>query len=551
MSLQEKHDTCDDRIRTIENVLSLMTPFPSAADVLSASGSLTDLAVTWTGGHLSRPTGSPEQVDTSADELDDIADELDVAATELETRAVEVETAMDADAGRASAVRIRAFIGLAGLEAGGLRIMSAGLRDYADALESAQTSLSGASSDAWDARSRAFSFVPPPSYDADWTDAECATAMTKIRSIYRSAKTALTSGRSALAALIEAERQLGYVLGDAQGYARLSSLPASSSTTAIDAVLALADGVGDPDRAVVSADEWAAYVAARDDLTDAERTELDAALADARSPEERQIIISALATGAGLAMTLLLANRLKTLTQSQVRAVAGLGLQDVTAGDAANGALLSTAGGTPLIQQTNTTCGSTSLLMLAAQRDPFLALLLSQGEFIGDYIPEYVSDVPMVDRLPDADLTTAERLEYLQTQIRIQTNKFTFWPGSAVGSAPWGYGDEVSRILGGTDVDMEYSLVGTHGDPQDLVDRAIAAVDGGTPVPFLVGPEGTDVPRHYVLLVGHENGQLQFYEPGSGEVRTVSVADAVAGDEDWVGAFGGWTSIYGAAVPAG
>jgi hypothetical protein len=58
------------------------------------------------------------------------------------------------------------------------------------------------------------------------------------------------------------------------------------------------------------------------------------------------------------------------------------------------------------------------------------------------------------------------------------------------------------------------------------------------------------VPRHYVLLVGHANGELQFYEPGSGEVRSVGVEDAVAGHGP-IGAYGGWDAIYGAAVPEG
>jgi hypothetical protein len=548
MSLQEQHDTCDERVRAIDGVLAMAPIFANPALLIGEVETLRAHATTWTGTLLSRPDGSPDAVETSADALDDIATELDATAAEMQSRAVEVEAAMDAATGRAEAMRIRAFIGLADLEARGLRILTAGLRSYAAELDSAQSAIDRASSDAWSARGRAISFEGPSSADADWTDEECAAALRRIAAIYRSARTSLVSGRSALAGLIEAERQLGYVLGDAQGYARLSALPASTSTTALDAVLALADGVGDPDRAIISADEWAAYAAARDDLSAEERTRLDDALADARSPEERQVIISALASGAGLALTLALATTLKGMTQTQVREVAGIGLQDVTAADAARGAQLR-AGGIDVIQQTGTTCGSASLLMLAAQRDPFLALLLAQGVFVDGHVPAYVADIPLIDRIPDAGLTTAERLEYLQTQIRIQTNKFTFWPGSALGSAPWGYGDEVSRILD-DDVDMPFSLTGGYGDARTLVDDAIAAVDSGTPVPFLVGPDGVNVPRHYVLLVGHENGDLQFYEPGSGEVRSVPIADAVNGDGEWVGAFGGWTTIYGAAVPA-
>lgn len=56
------------------------------------------------------------------------------------------------------------------------------------------------------------------------------------------------------------------------------------------------------------------------------------------------------------------------------------------------------------------------------------------------------------------------------------------------------------------------------------------------------------MPRHYVLLVGQEGDQLQFYEPSSGEIRSVSVEEALSGDTSQP-AFGGWSSIYGAYTP--
>lgn len=550
MTLQQQHDTCDERIRTIDDMRWLLPTSPRAADVLSASGSLSDLASTWTGSHIARPSGSPDAVEQSAERLESLRDDLDAVALELETRATEVEAAMDADAGRASAVRLRAMGDLATLEASGLRVLAAGVRDYAESLADARDDVGRAAGDVWAARHAASSVDVPESYDADWTDAECQAGIAAIDGVYADAAEALGSVRDALANQIEAEALLGYAVSDANGYARLAALPTSPSTTSLDAVLALVDGIGDPDRAVVSDAEWAAYVAARDELSDAERARLDAALEDAGSATARQIIVSALATDAGLDATLALADRLETMTDSEVAAVAGIGLPDAGGGVAGDGVDVLLPDGTRVAQQTDTTCGSASLLMLAAQRDPFLALLLSQGEVIGDHIPAYLEGIPLIDAIADADLTSEERLEYLETQVRIQTNQFTFWPGSAVGSAPWGYGDEVADVLG-TEVDFDYSVLGPHGDAQALVDGAIAAVDDGTPVPFLVGPEGTDVPRHYVLLVGHSAGELQFYEPGSGQLHTIAIDDAVAGDGGWTAAFGGWSSIYGAAIPTG
>ncbi|MCA5891760.1 hypothetical protein LEP48_14735 [Isoptericola sp. NEAU-Y5] len=486
--------TDDDAVRRAGQVrhTSFAAPTPSGVGVRTQGAQAA--ARRWGGDVLTAPEGAPDDVRAGAGEYETTADLLDERADTLTATAHEVTDA-DAEAGTAAAQGALALADLARLEAGGCRIIAAGLRAYATALDGAQKDH------------------------------------------------AATSGAAA-----GAEDALRLALGDAAGHARLAGFAPTGTVTALDAAAALAAGVGDPDKAVVSAAEWAAYLAVRDDLSDAELARFDAVLADARTPEERQAVIAALATGAGLPLALALARRLRQMTPAEVRAVASLGLADVGAG--VSGVALGTPDGTDLIQFTGTTCGSASLLLLAAQRDPYLALFLATGETVDGHVPDYLADIPRIDRLAGAGLTTGERLRHVQEQVRVQTNRFTFWPGRWLGSAPWGYGDEVSRILGGQDVDMSYSLLRPKGGARDLVARAVASVDAGTPVPFLVGPSGTDVPRHYVLLVGHSDGELQFYEPGSGEVRSVSVQDAVAGTGP-VGAFGNWHAIYGAAVPEG
>ncbi|WP_022888996.1 hypothetical protein [Agromyces italicus] len=530
-----------------ENASDWLPTHPTEAGVRSAATSLQTMAGMWTGEHLQRPGGSPSSVQQSADAYERIAAALDARARSLDARATEVEQALDADAGRAAAEQVRAFRDLVVLEQRGAAFIAAALDDYASALDDGQGRFDRRSAEVRSARDDAFAVDAPVDFAAEWSDAECRAAISAIRDVYVDAQSALAGSGSALEAVVEAEQRLGYAFSDAAGYARMTGLPATSSTSLVDAALALARGVGDPDRAVLSDAEWAAYVAERDRLSPADRRRLDDALDGSKSPEERQIIMSALASGAGLALTLALARRLRTMSPQQVKAIAGLGMTDVSAADARDWTELTMPDGTVITQKTDTTCGSSSLLMLAAQRDPFLALFLAEGALVDGHIPEYLSDVTLIDRMPEAGLTTTERLKYLQEEIRRQTNQFSFWPGSVVGSAPWGYGDEVARITG-DDVDMSYSMLGPNGDAQDLVDRAISAVDSGTPVPFLVGDD-SGVPRHYVLLVGHEGDELQFYEPWNGEVRSVAIDDAVDGDES-LGAFGGWSSIYGAAVPA-
>jgi hypothetical protein len=544
MSLQDGIDRCEEILRWAQQARHGSFAAPTTGGVIVRLQDMQALAHGWGGAAVVAPDGSPADVRRSAATYGVTADGLRSAATRLREEAAAVEDVLEGDAAQAAVVAVAAFADLAELEATGADVVGDALASYASALAAAQAAHATSAGALDDARSAVLGLDVP-----DWSDdlepGECRALIARADGLLDEAIGAATGCRDALRDALDAETTLRFALGDAAGHARLAGFTPSTATTTVDAVLALAAGVDDPDQAVVSADEWAAYLAARQELSAADRDRLDAALADARSPEERQMVISAVATGAGLALTLALARRLSEMSSDDVRRIGTMG---ILSQDRDFESRVRTIDGSVVKQRTGTTCGSASLLMLAAQRDPFLALFLARGELVDGHVPEYVSDVPLVHLMPDAGLTSAQRLEYLQTQIRIQTNRFTFWPGSVVGSSPWGYGDEVSRVVG-ADVAMEYSLLGPHDDPADLVDRAVAAVDAGTPVPFLVGPAGTDVPRHYVLLVGHADGVLEFYEPGVGAIHTLALDDARAGGADGARAFGGWDAIYGAAVP--
>ncbi len=547
MSLQDRADACDEIVRWIAATRFTSVGWPTARSVATRTQDVRAAATRWTGQVLAAPAGRPDDVRASAGAYTTAAARLDADARALEGAAGDLDAAFDAAVGVAGVQALHAVVDLSRLEARGCRVLATALRGYATALEGAQESHASAAAVLTDAHGDAVGREAPSPWD-DLDPDECRTLLGILDDILERASTAARQCGDAFRAAIEAEHTLRLALADAAGYARLAGFVPSGGVSALDAAMTLAAGVDDPDKAVVSPAEWEAYLAARDGLTDQERARFDATLADARTPQERQAIVSALAMGVGLPLVLALARRLRDLTPQEVQAVASLGLHDV--GSAASGAGLTAPDGTRLVQMTGTTCGSSSLLMLAAQRDPYLALFLATGELVDGHVPGYLEDVPMIDLVPGAGLTTTERITYVQEQVRIQTNKFTLWPGTWLGSAPWGYGDEVSRILGGQSVDMSYRLTGPAQDAGRLVEQAVAAVDAGTPVPFLVGPQGTNVPRHYVLLVGHTGSELQFYEPGSGEVRSVSIDDAVAGDGP-VGAFGNWDAIYGAAIPQG
>lgn len=62
---------------------------------------------------------------------------------------------------------------------------------------------------------------------------------------------------------------------------------------------------------------------------------------------------------------------------------------------------------------------------------------------------------------------------------------------------------------------------GLLGRRDDLADVA-AALRGEYPVPMLIG---NVIPRHWVLLVSLTDGVFKCYEPSSGQVRSVKVAE--------------------------
>lgn len=271
-----------------------------------------------------------------------------------------------------------------------------------------------------------------------------------------------------------------------------------------------------------------------------------------------------------------LAARLSGLPARELRRVLGLGLPAVARGVGA--AALRLPDGALVSQKTGTTCGAAVLLLLAAQREPELAWFLSTGERIDGRAPGFLAGARIGrrgaglsagtragqrERVADdgagagaaasASAATDRRLAAVQVAVRRRTNRWTFWPGALFGSAPWGYAREVRRVTG-RPVEAVYSVWGPLGaDRLDVVDRAVAAVDRGAQVPFLVGPSARQarlrLPRHYVLLVARDEDTLRFYEPSSGEVRRVPPAAVRSGDVGGNTVFGGWSAVYGAFVP--
>jgi hypothetical protein len=148
----------------------------------------------------------------------------------------------------------------------------------------------------------------------------------------------------------------------------------------------------------------------------------------------------------------------------------------------------------------DTTCGSTVILMARAMNDPIYALTLTtdhHGNRLGG----------------DA---FHERIKAEERRIHDSTNRV--WP-QRLGTTPWGLTGELNSY--GTQYHwraVDDTIAGSVGT---ALEAAVGAVDAGHTVPVLIGD---GYPKHYVLLIGHEGGELVFYNP-SGEVARVSEAD--------------------------
>jgi len=126
---------------------------------------------------------------------------------------------------------------------------------------------------------------------------------------------------------------------------------------------------------------------------------------------------------------------------------------------------------------------------------------------------------------PTDDSVVVDRLRREEQRIHDSTN--WLWP-EALGTTPWGVSHELDQHAKEMGTDYDWHLV-DDTDPRSVdpaMRSAVTAADQGHPVPVLIGD---GVPRHYVLLVGHDGDNLVFYDPGDGGVKHIPAADFLDG----------------------
>ena len=184
-------------------------------------------------------------------------------------------------------------------------------------------------------------------------------------------------------------------------------------------------------------------------------------------------------------------------------------------------------GQTAAKQVNQTTCGAAVIAMELMMTDPFVALWVTTGRLLADYLP---AEVATIDDLGRGLRSTASRWQGLQRAIHEASNRRALaglpWP-RAFGTPPWRV-DNVTRVAG---LRFATALLddSSVGDVSAMVAHASAALRESIPVPMYTGGDsrmglGAIVPRHVVLLTSVVDHVFMVYEPSSGELRELPAA---------------------------
>jgi hypothetical protein len=115
-------------------------------------------------------------------------------------------------------------------------------------------------------------------------------------------------------------------------------------------------------------------------------------------------------------------------------------------------------------------------------------------------------------------LEQAGWFEAEQATLHRQLN--AVWP-RALGTTPFGMVDALNTYSAERGVRYHWRFA--HSAELDEIRTAVIL---GWPVPMLLGKV---IPRHWVLLVGFEQGRFRIYDPGVGDVLKVSSAELRGG----------------------
>ncbi len=477
-------------LRTITNPVAMLQ---AIIDALRTLGSI-----------FSHVPGDPDTIDDYAAAFRAMRTAIETADTDLDRVQTGVPSVRQGDAATEALAALRATQSLFEQASPAMRHAADLLGDYADELRRLKTKLRGHRDDlgevireldsVFDVARNIFDTLNPFDHSDSGIDAEIEKAIG-----------AVTGAIQVFEDLAAAEDTLRRGLRDVAGKARAGAVR-SSHVDAFDAVLlanAGIDGSSREENGILSTAQLARAAENMGRLSEADRARMQALLEGAGSEHERAYLMKALAAGRSIddieRFAGLIHGKSDAWLRQQLSLVNPGGTGLVTYGNPP----------VPVNQYNGTTCGSTSIMIARAMNDPLYAMGLTTD--------------PSGNPLDSTDFARRIRDE----EERIHNLTDPSWR-HGIGTMPWGMTDELNRNSEalGSDYDWRFVDDTDAGSVNPALDDAVGAVDAGHPVPVLIGehvPSG--MPRHYVLLVGHEGDQLIFYEPSAGEMVRVSESD--------------------------
>ncbi|RZS30561.1 hypothetical protein EV193_11682 [Herbihabitans rhizosphaerae] len=241
-----------------------------------------------------------------------------------------------------------------------------------------------------------------------------------------------------------------------------------------------------------------------DQLPPGERARFEGLLANAKSPEEKAYLMSALAAGHPIDKVENFGKQINGRSPEWLRDH----LQPIYQRTGPNGKVEPVMYGKQQWSQEGGTCVSMSTLAARAQVDPLYSMYLTTGGNPDD--PNQTSPEAFERRL---------RAE----EQRLHNDPDTDWVGKP---------DQELGPATGVDYERHDLTDSSPDQKRELVDEVTRAVDEGKPVPLQVdGPPDAngDVAYHQMMIIGHQDGMLQIYNPW-GTTSWVSVDDFVNGN---------------------
>jgi hypothetical protein len=334
----------------------------------------------------------------------------------------------------------------------------------------------------------------------------------------------------------EAARRAASQFRDAGGKARVGAMVTGDRFSALDAAV-LADQAFDGtrpipfDSGVLTPAQMQRATQILAGMSPQDYAKVQQLLAAAGSDKERAYILKAVAAGHPVAEIGQFAGQIRGKSDAwldQHLTLAHPGSDKTFTYTDANGQTV------VIDQYDETTCGSTSILAARSLADPIFTLGLTTGGPNGS------------DSAGDFE----RRLSAEEQRVHDESTHHELGPfdyPQAIGTPPWGVADQLNRYSGATGTQYESRFVDNTdpGQVSGALSDVEASVDRGQPVPVLIGDS---IPRHYVLVVGHEGDKLQIYEPSSGSTVTVNEDDFRNGTPAFAQAVG-YPNVQAVVVP--